>query len=189
MMDRNSDEQIKIRKYENTMIVVGTGIILFAVWTMVKSIGVLLINRKAELSAIRAESLKETVNYSDAKLLGIFVFIAAVYLIGGVLIRLVIGMSAIAEGRGRHSGVIYIPITVFYILHSLFTIIAELAFIITGDNVLGLDAGSLSRVSFASVIIEFTSMVMMAEMVRSAMKLKKYRRRLKRMNTEAGHAA
>lgn len=189
MMDRNSDEQIKIRRYENTLIVVGTGIIIFAVWTMIKSIGLILINRKAEISNIRAESIPNTVDLSDAKLLGIFVLIAVVYLIGGVLIRIVIGLSAIAEGRNRHSGIIYIPITVFYILCSFFTIIAELVYIITGDNLFGLDAGSLNRVSFASIIIEFTSMVMMIEMIRAAMRLKKYRRRLKRMEVETVNAA
>jgi hypothetical protein len=54
-MENNSEKQIRLRKSQNTLVVVGTGIIVMSLWTLVRIIGEVVINKEAIVSAIRNE--------------------------------------------------------------------------------------------------------------------------------------
>ena len=54
-MENNSEKQIRLRKSQNTLVVVGTGIIVMSLWTLVRIIGEVVINKEEIVSAIRNE--------------------------------------------------------------------------------------------------------------------------------------
>ena len=168
----NEPKQIEIRKSQNTLIVVGSGIILFGVWSAVKMLSMLFLLRKETVEGILSitgpvEELPEAVIFWVV--VGIIIIIMAVIL----GIRLYMGMSAIAEGRGKRRSPLYILI-------ALFIIISDIVFLITAffTAEASQQLGALTRnQSISTMIIDATSMIMLIEMVISALKVRKLKRK------------
>ena len=90
-MENNSEKQIRLRKTQNTLVVVGTGIIVMSLWTLVRIIGEVVINKEAIVSAIRNEGNADLNYFSDSTIVVLFavmivlmssIFIAARVFIG-----------------------------------------------------------------------------------------------------------
>ena len=90
-MENNSEKQIRLRKSQNTLVVVGTGIIVMSLWTLVRIIGEVVINKEAIVSAIRNEGNADLNYFSDSTIVVLFavmivlmssIFIAARVFIG-----------------------------------------------------------------------------------------------------------
>ena len=54
-MTDNNPEQIRLRRDQNTLRIVGTGTIAFGIWSLVKFFGVLLVKRQEILTEIYEE--------------------------------------------------------------------------------------------------------------------------------------
>ena len=96
----NDIDHILLRRSQNTLIVVGSGTILFSVWTVVKTLGSLFLLRD-ELVAF----LRKTIDESGLTIPDQYVFyieLAMVLIIMALFLvfRTFIGLSAVAERRG-----------------------------------------------------------------------------------------
>ena len=174
-------EKMRLRKDENTLTVVGSGVILFGVWTVVKMV-LQEINRFPEFMAeLGADELgfEETGLADlglDPNLLAMavaFTVVIIVYLLD-LGLRVFVGLSARAEGRGRPQGRLYL------ILAGLLLFLSGLSFstyVITyfshSDHVVDADA---------AILVELTSFITLLQMIISAVRV----RRARRMGKERG---
>lgn len=179
----NSSEMIKLRKSRDTLIIVGRGMILFGVWSAVKLFGLTFLRTSATIAEVRKNMPAEADHVTDSVLIIFMLVIIAIISLAEFGIRYYVGSSAIAEGKGKRSGRLYILITYFFIITSLITFVFIVAFLITGDKT---KEGS-EDVSVASAVIELTNLIMMIEMLISAHRVKKDARQKRR--EEAGYAA
>ena len=167
----NEQKQLQIRKDQNTLIVVGTGTILFGLWTMAKTLGLVFILRKETVAALKA-------NYEwVAEIPDRFVFwviVGMTFIIMGVIlaVRAYVGMSAIAVGRGKRKSILYLLFAGVMIISSIYYLAVG---IFTMDAPEQMGAFTRDQ-SISALIIEATSMVMTVEMVVSALRIRKLTR-------------
>lgn len=184
----NSDEQRKIRKSQITLVIVGTGIIVFGAWAAVK-VYLLVLFRRAELIKGLREIIDDSADaYEDRYLVYAILVLATVYVLIEMGVRLYVGLSAIAEGRGSRSGKMYIVFALLLILSSLPVVMADIYEVVTNSPTLEIGSVALSRSNAGtSLIIDLTSLVMNIQMVVSAFRIKNFKRKIRK--TEAEHAA
>ena len=92
----------QLRKYQSSLMISGTGVILFGAWSIAKVI--LLIVYKPELIT---DALTEPI---DAFFVVTLVVVLALTLVPNLLLRMYVGLSAHAVARGRKRGYAYIVI-------------------------------------------------------------------------------
>lgn len=171
----NSLEQLTIRRSQDTLRIVGAGTVLFSLWTVAKYIGLILF-RKEEVMGFISGSLD---GMPDLLVMSVFVVFFGVFLLIGLSFQLFVGISAFREGQGKHSYFIYIPMACIMVFSSVGVILYALKVWVLGAPE-STDTLQLSdRTSFSTVIIEITSMIMMIQMIVSAHRVRKYRRKQK----------
>ena len=181
----NSDEQRKIRKSQITLVIVGTGVIVFGAWAALK-VYLLVMFRKAELIKGLREFVPEDAGPVDDEVLVYVVLIAAtVYVLIELGMRLFVGLSAISEGRGSRSGRLYIFFAILLILSGLIVVAADTYEMVTFSPILEFGNFSLSRSDAAtSFIVDLTSLVMEVQMVVSAFRIKRFKRKIRKTEAE-----
>lgn len=188
----NSEEQRRIRKSGSTLVIVGTGIMIFGVWAALKSFSLLLLRERQTIQELRGYAPEDAPYINDKVLLTATIVGVTVYVLIELAVRAFVGFSAIAEGRGKKSGSMYIVFTFILILLTLSSVITEVYVLIIGaaggfkEALNGVEHTTELDV-LTSLVIDLTSMVLMVQMVVSAFRLKKYKKQqgLK----EADHAA
>ena len=173
--------KMRLRRDENTLTVVGSGVILFGVWTVVKMV-LQEINRFPEFMAeLGADELgfEETGLADlglDPNLLAMavaFTVVIIVYLMD-LGLRVFVGLSARAEGRGRPQGRLYL------ILAGLLLVLSGLSFV---SYVITYFSHSEYVVDAdAAILVELTSFITLLQMIISAVRV----RRARRMEKERG---
>ena len=184
-MVNNTKEQIEIRKAENTLIVVGLGVMIFSVWSAIKILGTMIVRKDGVLDLIQsmmAENQATSDHYVFITFVT-FIIIFGIFLAFGVAVQLFVGFSAISEGRGRTAGRLYPVLTVLLILENTLTAVSAVRGLISGQQA----EIVMEDVSLASVVIEVTCLIMLIEMFASTIKLRRYRRRAR--EEAAGNAA
>ena len=150
-------KEIKMRRYQNLLTVSGLGVIIFGLWTVLKTILLLFLQEDM------VDDLPD----------GLFYRVLFFTLIGGVLlidflIRLFVGLSARAEGFGKKKGYGYIVVAILIAIASLASLV--LIFFDTADrSVLEL---------IVSFIVEATSMIATVELLVAAFTAKKLKKEL-----------
>lgn len=93
-MDQN------ILKHRNNLVISGMGVIILAVWTLIKSV---------MYAVIKIKEMWDTID-AEYKWLAAVIALALIAVVAGVglLLRIIIGRSAIKEGKGGKSGKAYI---------------------------------------------------------------------------------
>lgn len=150
-------KEIKMRRYQNLLTVSGLGVIIFGLWTVLKTI--LLLFLQEDL----VDDLPD----------GLFYRVLFFTLIGGVLlidflIRLFVGLSARAEGFGKKKGYGYIVVAILIAIASLASLV--LIFFDMGDR-------SILEL-IVSFIVEATSMIATVELLVAAFTVKKLKKEL-----------
>ena len=168
-------EKMRLRKDENTLTVVGSGVILFGVWTVVKMV-LQEINRFPELMAelgVDELGFEETGLADlglDPNLLAMavaFTVVIIVYLMD-LGLRVFVGLSARAEGRGKPQGRLYL------ILAGLLLVLSGLSFV---SYVITYFSHSEYVVDAdAAILVELTSFITLLQMIISAVRVKRARR-------------
>lgn len=149
-------KEVKMRRYQNLLMISGLGVIAFGLWTILKTILLLFVkeNTLAELP----DSLARV----------IFIVVLVVVLAVDFLFRLFIGLSARAEGQGKKKGYAYI---VFAILLAIFSLASVV--------LIFFDVGETSILELTvSVIVEVTSLIVVIELLVAAFTVKKLRKEL-----------
>ena len=169
----NDPDHILIRKSQNTLIVVGMGTILFSVWTAVKMLGTLFLLKDETVAAVRRIADENSLAVSDKLIFQIVLVFAVLFMLVSVGIRTHIGLAAVSEGRGRRRRKGYL------IFAAIIIIVNVLAFTMNIISDTQESFGALSTdTSLSSFVIELTSVVMLTEMIVSAVRLRKARLRV-----------
>lgn len=154
--------EIELRRNQNTLVVIGRGIIAFGVYMALRVILSVLLD---PTSFIGGEVV------TDPVLVYIVVGVILLLFIGAdMLLRLYVGRHAIREGKGQSAGNLYIVLAVLMAL-------LDLAIIVT-DVVTLKDQTSSYLEHAVTLISDGTIMVTTAELAVSAVRVRKLRRAL-----------
>ena len=145
----------KMRRYQNLLTVSGLGVIIFGLWSVLKTI-LLLFMKEGILSEIPDDTLVRVM----------FFLILGGILLVDVLIRLYVGLSARAEGFGKKKGYGYVVIAILMALASLTSLV--LIFFDSNEQ-------SIWEL-IVSVIVEATSLVVTIELLVAAFTVKKLKK-------------
>lgn len=145
-----------VRRLENNLMTIGTGVIAFGVWSFVKfALSYLLLGD--DYWDDMAEEIKTAV-----------VIIVWVYSVLNVLMYLWLGLSARAEGRGKKKRLFYLIVIGIVATYSVFIIVLELASLFTYFHAV--------TETVVAIIIDVTRMVFLIEIMASAAKLRVLRK-------------
>ena len=147
----------KMRRYQNLLTISGLGVIIFALWSVLKTI-LLFFLREDVRAALPDDAASRTILL--AVIIGILVI--------DISIRLFVGLSARAEGFGKKKGYAYIVFAVLAALASLASLVM-IFFDSTYNSITEL---------VVSVIVEATSLVVTIELLVAAFTVKKLKKEL-----------
>ena len=184
----NSAEQRRIRRSQSTLVIVGTGIMMFGIWTALKAYGLALLNSTKMIEETRSYMPEGSDTVSNGLAFAVILVIVTIYVLFELGIRAYIGLSAIAEGRGKRSGKMYIVLSFILIFIGTLAVVMDAFGVyssVTGTGS-GTDGTTASN-QLTALIIDLTSLVMMIEMVVSAFRVKKYKKQQR--TGEAEYAA
>lgn len=160
--DRREAERL-LRKNQNTLVIVGKGVIAFGVWTAVKAV----------LSALLMDDLQNAIRGTETgepiPALAVYAVLAffVLLLLG---LRALIGRSAIAEGMGKKPRRLYLVLASLVALADLAALAASIVWI--------KDSYKSATDLAVTVVVELTSIVTTAELVLSAIRVKRLTRLL-----------
>lgn len=166
----NGRESVKYRRNCNTLVVLGTGVILYGFWTIIKIAMCLIFG----VELFDEEDVAEFGPVGMTFLMIILVLILAV----DVFIRLYAGLRARYEGTGKKAGKSYLVWCVWLILESAFSI-----FIVVPDII---DMNGDFIDTYLSVFMELTSLAMTIEVFIAGISVRKYRKKLQEGAQGAG---
>ncbi len=146
--------EVKTRRLENNVITLGTGIIAFSIWALLKY----------------AMTFFSDLSYADEMSVGArVIFFASVIVISltDVLFHFYIGVSARSEGKGKKKSPLYLVLTAFIIMVYLVAIVFEIYFLLQEKNLFSI---------FVTTLVDVTSTVIFIEMFVYAVQLRRIRR-------------
>ena len=111
---QNDNASIKFRRNSRTLVDLGTGIIIFGFWSIVKLATYTLLE-------IPIYDLSE---YDDLDQTDLPIIMAVLYvmLAADVIVRLIVGLNARAEGRGRSRSAFYLVFNLWMIFFGIFNV-------------------------------------------------------------------
>lgn len=175
-MTDNSPEAILKRRIQDTLIIVGTDIILFSIWTMVKTVGISMMYRTEIIRDMRSFGGTENSTLSDSTLFLLFLIMILFLFSILLFLRLYVGLAAISEGRGRRRSNLYLAIAGIMIVLSILSLYQMLLQLFSGAEIEHAPYYLSDDPSISSVIIELTSIVMMLQMVSAAIRIRRLRK-------------
>ena len=160
----------ELRKRQNRLIDAGTGVILFAVWNVVK------VNLYLGLSTFLTDEFhKAAAEYgiSEKYLVIITISVIAGVLLCQLSIRLYVGLSAIAEGKGRPKNDRYLVLAVVLLIMEIQMVYQsfDLEHVLTGKG--------MSEIMITGLCLEAASMYVLLELLISGIYVKKLRKKMK----------
>lgn len=150
----------QIRKYQDSMIISARALLAFGLWGLLrvfffKASGDTVFHILAEESALEG---MDPVTFE--------IMFIIVYLIFDVAFRIYVSRAAISEGRGKKRSIVYLIVSVLYILISLFCYV-----VIIGDNSIG---GTLIE-DISAIIIDLTTLFALVVIIYSSIKVRRLR--------------
>ena len=174
----NSPQQIQFRKLQDTLRIVGMGTLVFSLWTLAKYAGIIFFRRAEILAFIRDKTGEQGLELSDGQILILVAAVAGVYLAIILLFRVFVGLSAIREAKGKQKTSLYIVMGMLAAYSNLASMIMMILILIGKETEeRGLLYQMTEEASVSSVIIELTSMIVMIEMIVSAIRIRKLRKK------------
>ncbi len=146
--------EVKTRRLENNMITLGTGIIAFSIWALLKY----------ALTSFSDLSPTETMT-AEARV--VFYIIIIVFSLTDVLLHFYIGVSARSEGKGKKKTPLYLVLSALIILVYLLGIAFEIYLLFFSKNYFTL---------FVTTLVDVTSTIIFIEMFVYAVQLRGIRR-------------
>lgn len=169
----NTPEAIELRRRRNVLTIVGAGTILFGFWAILKRVGVLLLAREKYLPKIMDIVSSTGEKWSEWYYV-LLIVMTVIAMSVELLIRAFVGWAAISEGHGKHRSILYL-IAAFLLMWGSFTSMIDLA-VDYRTELAGIFAGITpdpdKDTSMSAIIIEFTSMIMLAEMIYASVRVR-----------------
>ena len=163
-MQENDALHIQLRKNQDTLKIVGLGVMAFGAWSIVRAILYTTLQWNSIIENMVEQEL-------SAKTAGIMYVIVSVMIMAvEIAIRLYIGRSAIAEGKGERKRSGYIVVAFLIALMDLSLMF--FFFILLGTRT------EISLDALVTMFVELTSTVILLEMCQSAIRVRKLRRQI-----------
>jgi hypothetical protein len=195
MIQTGSDPRLRqLRKYESILVLSGSGVMIFGLWSIIRFALYYIIKPfdpeeyigKSDYSELLTESSEVGVDHLAENMGTIIVVIVFTVLAIDLLLRIYIGMSARAYGRGKKSGFFIFAallIAVFELLGIIVSVESFWAPIIAVIREQSVDAyaetaSSGDHVGSVSIFVDITSFLILIELVFSAFKVRKLRKAL-----------
>ena len=179
----NDIDQIRIRRSQNTLIVVGTGTILFSVWTVIKTLGAFFLLKNESVDVVKEAAGEIGVALSDQQVFYIVLAVMVLFMILFLAVRTFIGRSAILEGRGLRRGNGYLILASILIILGIASLVTSI-FSTGSQESLSVFSVFSNYTSLSTLIIEFTSMIMLVELVYSAIRIRIVRKRVRQSTAQ-----
>jgi phosphotransferase system glucose/maltose/N-acetylglucosamine-specific IIC component len=160
---QNDPGSIRYRRESSTLVVLGTGVIVFGIWNIVKLIGMFAF-RIPLFTASEEEDLG-SVGMIFA------VIIAVIILSVDVLLRVFVGIRARREGKGKKAGRAYLVYLVLMIITSVISVCLEIYDVLSADR----DFTD----SYTTLIMELTSLVVSLEVFMAGIYVRRFRAKAK----------
>lgn len=161
-------EETELRRGQNTLFVLGGGVITFSLWSVVKSIMYFMVD---PAKSFPIDNLPQ-----EYRLLALTVIFGIVFLIVGldVGLRIYVGLSARAEARGKKKSRTYILVAAVMAAGNLLLFLGSLLSAIFGphaapDHVLD---------TLVSAIVDVTALITLIELVSTARNVQRLRKLL-----------
>lgn len=149
--------QEQLRKNQDTMYIVGTGTILLSIWGVFKAIAFTILTKSGIEKLVG--HLPETI---PLRFLLIYAWIS---LLLDLLLRIVVGVCARQESRGRRHSPVYIVFSAFLSLTYLFSAVHRVKELI--------DNRVFDEDQIIMILIDATSMIVLMELVLSAVRVRR----------------
>ena len=148
--------QRELRKYRDTLSITGMGVIAFGIWSILKTVITYAMSDDymAELG-IKPEAVTVTL------------IIMSVIMVGDIILRIVVGISAVKEGKGIKEGWFYVIVAMAVFVPA--SVVSVVTTFIDEPFRYGL---------LLSATVEATSLVTTVEMLVSAFRVKKLTKEL-----------
>ena len=176
----NDIDHILIRRSQNTLIVVGKGTILFSIWTVVKTLGSFLLLRAEAVAVVKQAAGENGADLSDQQVFYVTLVLLVIFMILLLALGIFVGMSAIAEGRVLRRHNVYLILAPIMIIFNLVSIVTGL-FPKGPQEYRGVFSNDTS---LSALIIELTSMIMLVELVYSAIRIRIVRKRVRQSTAQ-----
>lgn len=147
-----------IRRLENSLVTIGTGVVILSLWTLLKIILYTLVYRE------EIENASSTLQPIEAAfVIGLIAAAVVVF-----ILHCFIGLSAIDEGRGKRKHPVYPIVTGFIIIFYAAMILLELSLLFFYKEI------SLKLV--ISMVIDVTTIGLMIDILASSLRLRKLKK-------------
>ena len=147
-----------IRRLENNLVTIGTGVVILSLWTLFKSILYMFVYQE------EIENASNTLQPIEAAFIIGLIAAAVVVLV----LHCFIGLSAINEGRGKRKHPVYLIVTGFIIIFYAAMILLELLLLFFYKEF------SLKLV--VSMVIDATTIGLMMDILASSVRLRKLKK-------------
>ena len=152
----------ELRRKQVTLVTLGTGVILFGVWSVVKSLLYFRTNLFADLDT---QAEPELLPYMLAT-----VVIVALFVLADLGIRLKIGRRARAEGMGRRQKNGYLILAALIVLFNLAVELFSIYFVVKNG------LSGQSHIEYAvSMLVDLSSTVLLIELIVTVLRVRKLR--------------
>ena len=158
----NDPESISYRRNCNTLVVFGTGVGIFGLWTTLKFLGYIIF----DIPILTADDLEEF-----PEIFYVVVIIATLMILGGDLaLRFIVMRRARAEGFGRKVSVRYLIILGFLILYGCVSVAYAIEDFLSVTGAFG--------DKYVEIFVELTILFIEIEMFIAAVRVRKYKAKL-----------
>ena len=158
---QNDPESIKFRRNSKTLAVLGTGVMIFGLWSIIKISAYMFLG----IPLVDAEELGET----DELFLIIFYVILVIVLMGDVIVRLIVGLCLRSEGLGKKVKGGYLVLNVWLILFGILSLWIEI------DDLMQLNDTFVDE--YITFFLELSSFVILIESFIAAVSVRRYKSR------------
>ena len=188
-MDRfidNSPDRIRLRKHQNTLVVVGVGVIAMGIEYIFELLGLMLFDREYVVNFFREMNPEFFADFSDGFMIMLFAIFALIVLFLTVSVRVFVGVNAIKEGKGGKPRFLYLVFTAILIASTFESIMYGLEFLKDAENnsarldlLFNTAADSTNgAASISTLLIYVISLVLLAELVYASIMSKILRRKM-----------
>lgn len=158
---KNDKASVKYRRNLNTLVVLGTGVILFGFWGIIKLIAQILLGYQF----YNPEDLE---GLSPEGTVFVMIFVAIVLSID-VILRLYAGLRSRREGLGRKTGIGHLIVLVMLLISSVITCSYVIWCIMTLN-------GEPDE-NFIALFLELTSLAFTLEVLMASISVRRYRKK------------
>ena len=166
--------QTELIKHRHTLAVVGMGAIAFGIWSLIKSIlYFVLVEPIGDVITENYENITDF-KYEGLIVLAVTIAIVSLFVLVDMLFRWKVGRNAMAISRSEKE-----PGVGFFILSTILTLmdLSELVMgVLTIAGIIPSEEELIDRIS--TLLVDFTSVVMMIEMIFAAVMIRKLTKEL-----------